>query len=73
MHTLTVYRGRDVWLVRSTNPAVRRLFHTDTLPTPWPPTSSPAFVRARLAELNPDARIVMATGVRGELPALVVV
>ena len=65
MHTLTVYRGREAWLCRSTDPAVRQLFHTDTLPTPWPPTTPAALVRSRLAGLNPDARIVMATGPRG--------
>ena len=52
-HRITLYRANGSWTARHTDPVVRRLFGTDTLPTPYTERALPSFVRQAIERLNP--------------------
>jgi hypothetical protein len=62
MHTITLYRTESGWVARDNDPAVRRLFGTDTLPTPFPPSVPAETVRNQVARLNPDTVVRLSGG-----------
>lgn len=54
---ITLIRGSDVWLARHSDPTVRELFGTDTLPTVFDRQVSPIVVQHKIQRLNPDAEV----------------
>ena len=54
MHTITLYLRNNEWLSRHSDPEVRRLFGTDTIPTPYTGKSTAATILERIRALNPD-------------------
>jgi hypothetical protein len=56
-HTITLYRTSQGWMSRTTEPEVRELFGTDTLPTAFTAQAAPATVLARIQALNPDCHV----------------
>jgi hypothetical protein len=60
--TLKVVDGQ--WMSQWGGPETERiieLFGTDTVPTPYLEAMAGAEVRGRIQELNPDARVILAT------------
>ena len=57
MLTLTIIKGEREWLVRHSDPEVKRLFGTDTLPTPFLLSMPLAQVQVRITQLNPDCYV----------------
>lgn len=56
---IEIFRGEKVWLARlSGNSTIWRAFGTDTLPTAFRLQMPACEVKARLQQLNPQARIV---------------
>lgn len=59
MHTIILSRTEQGWVARHSDPEIRRLFGTETLPTPFTATASPEMVHHEIQSLNPGARIVV--------------
>ncbi len=54
---ITLFRANGVWNARSTDPEVRRLFGTDTVPAPWTDKAPAEKVRTVIERLNPQATV----------------
>jgi len=59
MRQVTLFLMRSGWMMRDTDPEVKRLFGTDTLPTAFTPRADPAVVLSAIQKLNPDAEVRM--------------
>ena len=55
--TITLFRQAGHWLAQHSDPTVREMFGTDTLPTAWADDTPARMVFARVAQLNPDAKV----------------
>ena len=62
MYTMTLFNTRTGWMVHHTDPAIRELFHTDTLPSGFTQRAPAATVLARIRELNPDRLVRLSDG-----------
>jgi len=58
-HTITLYRTAQCWMSRSTDPEVRELFGTDTLPTAFGAQVDAATVLTGIRRLNPDCDVTV--------------
>jgi len=56
---ITLWNDGRVWYATSTDPVVRELFGTDTLPTPWLAAADGLEVMERIQGLNPGVRVVL--------------
>jgi len=58
-HEIRIYRdlSNDVYVARHSDSAVRELFGTDTLPTPFRAAADQAEVLTAIRKLNPDCRV----------------
>ena len=54
MHTITLYLENGHWMAKHTDPDVRRLFGTDTIPTPYLNGCDPIALQLEITKLNPD-------------------
>ena len=54
VYRLEIFKGPDVWMIRSNDPQVKQLFRTDTLPSPFGIGFDSDYVRQSIKELNPD-------------------
>jgi hypothetical protein len=54
---MRVWRGKDGWLVTTDSPETKRLFGTDTLPTPFTLAADGESVVNEIRRLNPDADV----------------
>jgi len=52
---ITLFRANGSWNVRSTDPEIKRLFGTDTIPAPYTDKAAPEVVRTTIERLNPQA------------------
>lgn len=52
---ITLFRANGSWNVRSTDPEIKRLFGTDTIPAPYTDKANPEMVRTTIERLNPQA------------------
>lgn len=57
--TITLYRANGVWIARFSDPEVRRLFATDTVPTAYAGVMLAADVLAQIQILNPRAIVTV--------------
>lgn len=62
--TITLFRLDGYWMARHSDPMVKQLFGTDILPTPYSSASPSRAVKERIEELNPNAIVVLALGVK---------
>ncbi len=58
-HTITLYRTPRGWMSRTTDPKVRELFGTDTLPTAYTVQANEATVLGAIQALNPECRVIV--------------
>lgn len=58
MYKITLFKQNGSWMARSTNPRVKELFGTDTIPTAFTDAAPHAEVIARIRELNPSYQVV---------------
>ena len=65
MNRITLYRGGNCWLAQFSGPhamEIRRLFDTDTLPTPFSEAATPNVVLAAIERANPDMQVEIRAG-----------
>ena len=55
--TITLYRGRDAWMARHTNPEVVRWFGTDTLPTAFTKQTDAGEVLALIRDMDTNCSV----------------
>ena len=67
MNTITLFKSShktqdldNIWMGRWSDPKIAALFGTDTLPTPFPATTSADMVRDVIERLNPGVQIIVA-------------
>jgi len=67
MNTITLFKSShktqdldNIWMGRWSDPKIAALFSTDTLPTPFPATTSADMVRDVIERLNPGVQIIVA-------------
>lgn len=70
LHTIRLFRTAQGWMSQHSDPEVRRLFGTDTLPTPFTATAAGADVLNAVVRLNPD-RVVFLSPHPGSLLSLI--
>ena len=58
-HTITLFLADGGWMATDTDPQVRKLFGTDTLPTPFLVGTHPEMVQDAVQRLNPGAVVVL--------------
>lgn len=70
MSTITLWRDRvaDCWQARFTDPEVRDLFNTDTLPTAFRAVVDSETVRESIASLNPESIVMVEPWSRDHAP-----
>ena len=58
-YQITLYRGTESWMATSTDPKVKRLFGTDTLPVAFTAQADQSTVLREIQRLNPgfDVRL----------------
>lgn len=58
---IRVWRSNEAWMVdwssHDNGKAIRSLFGTDQLPTPFRPSADPELVREAIATRNPEATV----------------
>ena len=59
MHTIKLWRNGQGWMATDSDPTVRELFGTDTLPCAFTAHAEAELVRTRIQALNPDKRVVV--------------
>jgi hypothetical protein len=57
--TITLYRTPDGWMARHSDPTVKELFGTDTLPTAFTAAASAETVIAEISRLNQGCRLIV--------------
>lgn len=57
MNIITVYRDRDNWVARHSDPEISELFGTDTLPTAFMTTVPARDVFDEIRKLNPSSEV----------------
>ncbi len=57
MQTIKIYKTDNCYIAVNSDPLVRELFGTDTLPTAFTAQADPADVISRIRSLNPDCRV----------------
>lgn len=57
MNTITLFKANGSWVSRDTDPKVKKLFGTDTIPTSFTDRANAQFVLQRITELNPDKKV----------------
>lgn len=57
--TIHLFRGKDAWMSRFSDPEIRALFGTDTIPTAFTLRADKEMVRSTIARLNPGAVITI--------------
>lgn len=63
--SIRLFKTADGWMSTDSDPQVRELFGTDTLPTPFLASSPASAVYDTIRQLNPDA-VIYVSGVRME-------
>lgn len=58
-NTIELFRNRNGWMAKHTDPDVRALFGTDTIPTAFTSQASATEVLAQIQKLNPNARVYL--------------
>lgn len=58
-HTITLFRGRNGWMARYTDPQVIGLFASDTIPTAYTNHTNPEDVLRNIQRLNPDCIVTI--------------
>lgn len=53
MHTITLTLVDGNWMAQHSDPQVKRLFGTDTLPTPFTSQADVSMVLRKIRDLNP--------------------
>ena len=61
MEKITLYRNNDGWMAIHSDPEVKQLFGTDTIPTAYTKKATKSMVLKKIQELNPG-HIVTAWG-----------
>ncbi len=64
--TITIYNTPRGYMARysgAEEPEIRRLFHTDTIPTAFTARANPQYVLDRITLLNPGCDVVLAAPV----------
>ena len=61
MNTITLYRTPQGFMAQFSDPAIKRDFGTDVLPTAFTANANPERVRAQIQALNPNARVEVVT------------
>ena len=64
-HTIQVYRSRDCWMTKHSNPYIRELFGTDTIPTPRRSCALADDVLEAIKRLNPDCDVYLVSSPKG--------
>lgn len=59
METIIIRKAATCYTVTFTDPSVRELFGTDTLPTAYLPTADADYVRREIEQLHPECDVVM--------------
>ena len=59
-HTITLYVGERGYLAKHSDPKVRRLLGTDTLPTAFTREADPLTVLTAIQRLNPNCLVQLA-------------
>lgn len=59
MQTITLYRTPDGWMARHSDPTIRELFGTDTLPTAFTAAASTETVLIEITRRNPTCRVTV--------------
>lgn len=54
---IKVWKGDKSWMTTSTDPIVKELFGTDTLPTAFTPLMPVEWVMAEIKRLNPECEV----------------
>lgn len=57
MHTIELFKSGDQWVAKFSDPSVREIMGTDTIPTPYRASAAAEVVLASVQRKNPDARI----------------
>lgn len=58
-HTITLHRNQVLWSATFSDPEVRKVCGTDTLPTPFRAVTAPESVLAAIQARNPDCRVFL--------------
>ena len=58
-HQITIWKTRAGWLAKFTDPQVRELFGTDTIPTAYTEHAGLDYVLPRITQQNPDCDIIV--------------
>lgn len=59
IETIIIRKTSDGYTATFTDPAVRELFETDTLPLPYTAAADVGFVRAEVERLNPTCDVLV--------------
>ena len=60
-HTITLTKGPDCWLAKFSDPQIKELFGTDTIPTAFLPSAHPDNVFNEIWKLNPECKVIIKT------------
>lgn len=61
MHTITLTKSPQGWMARFSDPAIKDVMGTDTIPTAYTAKASAATVQLAIAKLNPGCVVAVAT------------
>jgi hypothetical protein len=59
MYTIELFIDGNVWMAKNSNPTVKELFDTDTIPTAFASNATPQGVLNRIKELNPEYHVFL--------------
>lgn len=59
MYTIQLYRSGDSWMSRNSDPEVKRLFGTDTIPTAYRAACPAETVLRSIQALNPTTNVTI--------------
>ena len=60
-HTIKLYRTAQGWMALHSDPSVREIMGTDTIPTAYTAQATAARVAAEIAKRNPQCDVILAT------------
>ena len=61
MDTIGLYKSDGIWMAQHSDPAIKELFNTNTIPTPYRATVPASVVKTEIQALNPE-RVVSVIG-----------